>query len=263
MMDVFCDESHDAHVYALAGWMAAPTGWKYFVPAWNRMLGELRMPDGSPVRAFHAAEIVNRDEYNNRFKGWTFEDEKRAFGSAVDVIVDRQAAANLWPIGCAIVIPRDADWVETRDTLWHLLFTRLFLALLNTYPAQNGFAFTFDEKKEIKRHANEFYALAKQLVDGAAPGKLASAEVKFASDEDFPQLQGADLFVYEWRRRITERLTKPDKRVRTSYARIKEARFEDAALLCYDPTVVSAIKAQLEVGGSFVEAMVKHPATQD
>ena len=52
--------------------------------------------------------------------------------------------------------------------------------------------------------------------------------VRFAKDDDEPGLQAADLMAYEWRKRISDARHRPDKPVRKSYARIREARHEGA-----------------------------------
>src|SRR5438552_3219846 len=77
MMTLYCDESDDGETYALAGWLATPSAWRQFEPAWRAMLETIKMPDGSPCAAFHTREIVNRDLIpGSRFKGWTFQDER-------------------------------------------------------------------------------------------------------------------------------------------------------------------------------------------
>src|SRR5262245_66492148 len=67
MMTLYCDESDDGHTYALAGWLSVPSGWDRFEPAWRDMLKTVNMPDGSPCRAFHAADIVGRDSISDSY----------------------------------------------------------------------------------------------------------------------------------------------------------------------------------------------------
>ena len=96
MMTLYCDESDDGETYALAGWLATPSAWERFELAWRAMLETIRIPDGSPCKAFHTREIVNRDLIpNSPFKGWTFADERAAFTKAIDVICDKSRCANL------------------------------------------------------------------------------------------------------------------------------------------------------------------------
>src|SRR5262249_30704324 len=60
MISLYCDESHDERVYALGGWVATPSAWDRFTPAWRAMLDRHPMPNGSRMPAFHASEIVGR-----------------------------------------------------------------------------------------------------------------------------------------------------------------------------------------------------------
>lgn len=265
MVEIYCDESHDEHVYALAGWAVTETGRRYFDREWTAMLGRFTMPDGSPMKAFHAAEIVNRDEWSDsRFRGWTFDQEKAAFIAATEVIADKtKGAALLWRVGCAVAIPRDADWVETRDTVWHLVFTRLIIGLVMRYRAQNGFSMTLDNKPEIQRNASHFYDLARGVFNKHAPGKWTEDNLRFVADEDCPLVQAADFWSYEWRRRISEQISKPDKRVRTSYLRLKEGRPDAPALFCYNPVAIAAIRARVTPDTSFVQLMNDYPKTEE
>jgi hypothetical protein len=116
MLILHCDESDDGQTYALAGWLATPTGWGDFEPAWKAMLKTIAMPDGSECGAFHAAEIVGRDLIDDsKFKGWSFKDEVDAFSKAISVIEDRNATAILWPVGVAI-------WINQNRIRMNLLF---------------------------------------------------------------------------------------------------------------------------------------------
>lgn len=149
MMTMYCDESDDGHTYALAGWLAVPHGWDLFDPAWRDMLQSIRMPDGSPCPAFHASEIVGRNEIpDSRFKGWSFDDETRAFIRATDLIVDTTKCAILWPVGVAVEVP-DSFRSIPRDSMWLMLFVKLFTALRKTFPAQRSISFVFDGKPSI------------------------------------------------------------------------------------------------------------------
>ena len=69
MMTLYCDESDDGHTYALAGWLAVPSAWDTFDPAWRAMLQTIAMPDGSACRAFHATlrKSLHRADW---FVGW-------------------------------------------------------------------------------------------------------------------------------------------------------------------------------------------------
>jgi Protein of unknown function (DUF3800) len=214
MVDVFCDESYDGQNYALGGWIAAPHGWGLFNPRWRSMLNSQSMPDGSPMSAFHTAEIVNRDLISgSRFKGWTFDQEKAAFAAALDVI-------------------------------WHLLFTRFILMIVEKFQAFNGFTFTFDSKPEVKAHVDRFFAGAFAMAERAAPGKFASSTVRFGPDETEPGLQAADLLMYEWRRFLSDRIAKPGKSPRRSYLRLREVCPTYSELHHLSAEAVAAVQAR-------------------
>ena len=86
-MTLYCDESDDGQTYALAGWLAVPSAWETFDPAWRAMLQTIAMPDGAACNAFHAVDIVGRDQIKGSpFKGWTFQDEIVAFSKAIAVV---------------------------------------------------------------------------------------------------------------------------------------------------------------------------------
>lgn len=219
MVNLYCDESDDGQTYGLAGWLAQPEEWERFDSAWRAMLQSLGMPDGSPCRAFHAADIVGRDDIRGSpFKGWTFQQEKLAFTRATDVIVSPGICRTLEPLGCAVEIPRSFTWVQ-RDAVWLLLFMKLFQLLVETFPVNARFNLMFDEKTEIEDHAGQIYKMAKEHFDGRLGSVLA-----FGCDEKNTPLQAADFMAYEWRKRVSDSTHNPSKPVRTSYARIRQAR---------------------------------------
>jgi hypothetical protein len=222
MIDVYCDESHDENTYALGGWLATPSGWDAFCPRWRAMLDELETPSGLRLPAFHASEIVNRAIISDcTVKGWTFEDEKHAFSRAIDVIEDRSLCANLFAVGCAIALPSNVRWGGTKDSFWYLLFTRFFAMLVERFPAFNGFNLVFDEKPAVKSVVDDFYESELALSKSVWPGRYAGQKITFADDATTEPLQAADLLVYEWRRRLSDAVTRPDKPPRRSYTRLR------------------------------------------
>ena len=167
MIEIYCDESHDDTTYTLAGWIATPSGWARFSPAWRAMLDDFNIP------SFHASELVNRDIISDsRFKGWDFADETRLFTRAVDIICDKRYCAVMWPIGCSVSLAGNRDWIATPDTAWKLLFVRLFMAVLEKYPAQNGISFMFDDKPEVRSYVDRFYRPAREAINEVWPGKI-------------------------------------------------------------------------------------------
>lgn len=238
MVKVYCDESHDGFTYALAGWIAPPSAWDRFDPVWRAMLSRFRLPDGSPIPGFHSVEIVCRDEISDsRFKGWSFDDEKAIFRAAVDVIASEPLCANIWPVGCCVDIRRIHN--PDKDEIWHMLFGQLMMALLLRYPNQHGFSFVFDEKPEVMARVTTSYTSVKKGVNEILPGKLAGTTVAFGSDDDLPSLQAADLLAYEWRRYVSERVSKPEKAMRTSYKRLRDCRVDNSMLQYYDDAAMA------------------------
>lgn len=177
--------------------------------------------------SFHATDIVSREHISDSpFKGWTFDQEKEAFVKAIDLVADTKLAALLWPVGVALQVPSSFDWIP-RDSIWLMLFGKLFLLLAKTYPAQRSIAFMFDEKKAIKSSALYFHSVAKQRVNEHV-GEEYFSSIAFDDDVNVPALQAADLFAYEWRKRISDETARPGKPIRRSYQRIREARNQGA-----------------------------------
>ncbi len=259
MVNIYCDESHDGHTYTLAGWVGSPTSWDYFSPAWRRVLASCNAP------SFHAAEIVNREAISDsRFKGWTFDQEKALFSGVLDVIEDKRYVGLMRPVGCSVTLSGNKDWITTPDTAWKLLFVRLFMTVFQECNGYNGISFMFDEKAGVKNYVDRFYAPAKAAVNNLYPGKIHGAVVSFADDEDegFEPLQAADLLAYEWRRRITEKMTQPHKPVRKSYERLKSAR-PDGIFHHYNSAAVELIMEKFKHGAHFVQAMLDTPSSPD
>ena len=61
MMTLYCDESDDGQTYALAGWLAVPSAWETFDPAWRAMLQTIAMPDGAALSMVLGAGPTHRD----------------------------------------------------------------------------------------------------------------------------------------------------------------------------------------------------------
>jgi hypothetical protein len=82
-------------------------------------------------------------------------------------------------------------------------------------------------------------------------------------DEDALPLQAADLFAYEWRRRIAEKIRQSEKRPRTSYRLLIDAKRENGMLRCYGPEAMAAIKAKADDAERFFASTMAHPTTED
>jgi len=256
MVNVYVDESDDGTTYALAGWLTSPTGWNHFAPRWQTMLDTTLMPNGAPMPAFHAAEIVERDNISDsRFKGWTFEQEIAVFTGAIDAIEHQAKNGWLQRVGVSAHIPTSAKWLTNRDTTaWLLLFGRFQYLLFEKYRAQMGFSFVFDNKPSVRAHVNSWLDQTQAHLDQHWPGKFVDeSPITFMSDEKALPLQAADLLAYEWRKRSSDRVLKPTKPVRKSYARLKSAT--NGFLLHYGPEKMAHILSRVEAGENLTTVM--------
>lgn len=267
MIDVYCDESHDKTSYALAGWIASPASWDCVTPAWRAMLRDLG------IEEFHAAEIVGRDTISDsRFKGWSRAQEVEAFTRAVNLLVDRSYCPDLRAIGCSVSIPglqgAEIEFPEGKDGIWFFLFTKLFYELFKTFTLSNhSFTLFFDEKKEVRDVVNNYAFKASDLVTSNLP--RVQLTVAFGKSINHPPLQAADLFCYEWRKRITDRNVHPQKNRRTSYVRLRESR--PASLHHYGNETLQELSAIVEEGRKkhgdkgigWVEAFMLHKGTEE
>lgn len=232
MIEVRCDESYDDHGYVLAGWLAPPSAWRRFNAEWAAMLGRHPLADGAPNPGFHASEIVNRDLIpDSRFRGWSFSQECAIFSDALDVL-QGPASRSLWPIGYGAAIPVVPGL--DRNEIWHLLFAQLVPAVVRRYPPQNGFAFQFDDKPEVRQRVATAFEVARSTVNSLHPGKFDDVPVSFENDKIVYGLQAADLLAYEWRRHHSDRIATPDKAPRRSFERLMACNPDNAMLRYFD-----------------------------
>jgi hypothetical protein len=109
---------------------------------------------------------------------------------------------------------------------------------------------------------DEHYRRAKAVVDEIAPGKFSGTIVAFGEDEEHPPLQIADLFAYEWRKRISDKVKTPSKPERKSYRRIRSERSANAKLHHYDADAMRALRSSL-ASKTFVTTFLNYPTTED
>jgi hypothetical protein len=168
MITLYCDESDDGYTYALAGWVADPDAWDRIDGAWRVMLYRHRLPTGEPMTAFHAVDIVERENVRgSKFKGWTFDQERAVFSDACDILLNRDYAPKLWRLGVSIAFSR--RWIQDTNVTarqrdewaWLLLFRRLFQLTVARFHDRTGIAFIFDEKETIRERVNAFFYKAK------------------------------------------------------------------------------------------------------
>jgi hypothetical protein len=219
MMTIFSDESHDAHTYALGGWAITPTHWRLFGEEWKAMLGIIAMPNGEPCPAFHASAMMNNQK--GSFKGWGRVEAENAFEKATAVI-ERNRDFSMSPMGVAVEIPADFASVQ-RDSVWLILFSKFFQMVLEAHPTAQSVEFVFDNKPEIADHASMIHDTVTRALEETYTGVFLE-RVDFVADETSPQVQAADLLMYEWRKRITDARLNPTKAPRPWFERIRAAR---------------------------------------
>jgi hypothetical protein len=264
MVNVYSDESDDGTTYAVAGWVASPHGWNHLEPAWREMLSATLLPGGTPMRAFHSVDIVERDNIpNSPFKGWDFGQETAVFTRAVDILVDQAEHGWLNRVGVSIHVPKLAGVFKEPDTTtWMLLFGRFMVLLFDKFKAQQGFSFVFDNKQNVRAHVNQWLDGVQSSINTHLPGKwIDENPVTFASDEKAIPLQAADLLAYEWRKRTSDSILKPTKRVRRSYARLKAAT--EGHMLHYGPEQVTQLLERRRSGESLFDAMCNCDAVEE
>ena len=94
MPTLFGDETDDGHTYALGGWRIMPIHYDIFTVEWNKMLGTIRMPDGSACPGFHASLMMNQ---RGPFAGWTKDQAFDPFDKATSVLADRPGRFSIRP----------------------------------------------------------------------------------------------------------------------------------------------------------------------
>src|SRR5262249_16619409 len=91
-------ESQDPHVFTLAGFIASPSAWRDFVPAWREMLCSV---GPYPVDALHTNLL---GQAKAPFDGWAPEQREALVTRAVDVLADTNLCANLYAISCTFML---------------------------------------------------------------------------------------------------------------------------------------------------------------
>ena len=226
MVTLFGDESCDDHTYALGGWVATPTHWSIAQRHWRDMLATITMPDGTPCKAFHTSLINSQSE---EFTGWGKTEAFVALDKATAVLTDKPGRYAVSPFAVATDFDGRIKGCD-RDAIWLMLFMRLFLLILNTWPAFRSIEFVFDEKREIKRHATMAYNKVRTALLPTYPDTFLEG-LRFVSDDKAPMIQAADLLVYEWRKNITDR--KLGRTSRPWFPQIRAVRTK-GALVRYD-----------------------------
>ena len=91
---------------------------------------------------------------------------------------------------------------------------------MEAHPALQSFEFVFDDKPEIASHASAIHRTITTGIRDSHAGVFLDG-ISFVPDEASPQIQAADLLVYEWRKRITNARLTPDRAERPSFPRMR------------------------------------------
>jgi hypothetical protein len=188
------------------------------------MLGTIAMPNGEPCPAFHASAMMNNNQKGS-FKGWGRIEAESAFEKATAVI-ERNRNFSMSPIRVAVEIPADFAAVQ-RDSVWLILFSKFFQMILEAHPAPQSVEFVFDNKPEIADHASMIHDTVTAALKETHTGVFLE-RVDFVADESSPQIQAADVLMYEWRQCITDARLNPTKAPRRWFERMRAARLGGA-----------------------------------
>lgn len=221
-------ESHDPHVFTLAGFITSPTGWQHFVPHWREMLCKV---GPYPVDAFHSNPI---EKAKPPFDGWTIEQRDSLVTRAVDILADPvNACSNLYAIGCTLVVddlkaavPSLLGRARTQD-LYVQCYLVLFHNILKFSPFK-GIDFIFDRKAKAEGRVKAHFDAAKEILDKDPETAGRLNECIFRDDRKFMPLQAADLLAYELRRRTWDRVKDHAIPIRPTYQKLKDV-FEKTA----------------------------------
>jgi hypothetical protein len=124
---------------------------------------------------------------------------------------------------------------------------------------EDGFNVMFDEKRSLRDIVNKHAIQAQEIMRTQFP--LFRAIVTFGQSETDIPLQAADLFSYEWRKRISDHKNNPAKQARKSYLRLRK---RPATLRHYGGKEFQEMKllANLDSMG-FVGAMALHLGVEE
>jgi hypothetical protein len=68
-------------------------------------------------------------------------------------VIERNRHFGMSPMGVAVEMPADFAAVQ-RDSVWLILFSKLFQLVLEAHPGAQSVVFVFDNKPEIAEHAS-------------------------------------------------------------------------------------------------------------
>jgi hypothetical protein len=228
MLALFGDESYDDHTYVLGGWLITPVHYSVLGDLWSKMLGSLKLADGSPCPAFHAQEIMSQ---SGIYAGWGKDEAFHAFDQATAVFTDRPGRFAASPCAVATRIPTTLGKAD-RDEIWKILFMRFFALVLECSPGAKSIEFVFDRKPEIEKYAGAAYDLVANAYASVLPDTFLKG-MTFVDDDKAAPIQAADLVLFEWRKSLTYRRTDPARDTRPWFPKIRASR-PGGALVVYD-----------------------------
>ncbi len=222
---VFGDETGThggARVLIVGGYLGSLRQWKLFDRAWGAALDE--EISGSPFHSREFFQVRSWQSSRSPYQGWTPNRAAIFLDRLIDIIDERE----IHPVGGCVYLP---DWDAFDDDLRKYLtgailrttfedfkFTREIigdgapvrppyvaaLAMMKWQAMQKAKSgtvvnFVLDEKANDEFRAKEMFA------QGRA-GDRRIGDLSFASDDDHPGLQAADLYCYLWQLHVSDRV---------------------------------------------------------
>jgi hypothetical protein len=214
-------ESHEPHVFTLAGFVASPSAWENFIPAWREMLCSV---GPYPVEALHT-NVLERGR--PPFDGWVREEREALIARAVDILTDTTLCANLYAISCTFMldelndrIPCIFEKAKTQE-IYERCYRVVFENILKFSPFK-GIDFIFDRKAKVEGRVQAHFEAAKAELDKDPDTNGRLNECIFRDDRKFMPLQAADLLAFEIRRRVWDKSRDASAPLRPTYQKLKD-----------------------------------------
>lgn len=264
---VYCDESETKpphpRLFTLAGWVAVPSAWGQFNEAWRSMLA---CCGPHPVRAFHMAKLVNEQDTDSEYIGWSRGARDAMIERAAQILVDPKIMGEL-PYAVAATVAVDDYLEHAPGLLWNVedlyvhCYDRLFLQVVSWPRVQRDFSFVFDKKKGVEHRVLERFSHAQKQLNAQLPAdERLLRGCSFDNDEIVLQLQAADFLAYEVRRSIFQKRTNPARAERRCYAELKK---RPHSFRCYGKTYLENLFKACAAGQPLSEAMFSADAPED
>lgn len=194
-MKAFFDESGDiglGDIFAIGGVAGSLDHWGNFAQEWSAILKHADLDD------FHMNEFENRRGY---FEGWEEARKRDLLKPLVDLIVGSPVIA----FGATFDL---AVWNQLSDRMkrrWvdpYLLVFQVVVQILAQISKSVGeghtISYIFDRKDKFRAKAEDAFNQLRDMPDRS--GREHMGEILFRDRPTVPELQAADMFVYELRK---------------------------------------------------------------